>query len=260
MSPVEARYRVVRTKLGRHAAHAAFIVSALALLGTSKPRGWSVAATVAGPTQAPPGRALEVTIDSSAEPALRATDLATNPYGRSDTPCLARWARGAPRSCLLPPGAELGSVSVEGNCPGCSGECAPPSDTFVKATTSVTEVWRDVATGKMVATLPSHDEHWIATRFQVFVEGARFIQVKLDVIPTGGETTLFSEVQACRAGTGTDPRASCIFVVYDPKDAGKTNVEVVAEATGWGTPCPSAGSAPCAPPKTLRVDSLEIMK
>ena len=110
------------------------MASALALLATSKPKGWLVTAATKGPGIAATGRGLELTIDASAAPRIRTTGAVPSYEGARESPCLARWASGTSMSCLLPPGVTLDGVEIGGNCGGCQNGCPPPPGSFVNAT------------------------------------------------------------------------------------------------------------------------------
>ena len=247
-----------RAKAIDWAARGAFFVSVLALLGTSKPKGWTLQGTVEGTRTAPADRALEVTIDSSSEPRLRAHDLPKLAYSYDDrAPCPRTWAAGKKATCLLPPGATLDSLEIEGSCGGCSSNCPPPPGAFARASGAAVPVWKDVASTKLTAKLPSHPSSMIASSFIVKASGARFFEAKLSVVEkTVG--ILFSQAYACSfEGEG---RASCYFLVNDDIVKGKGEVDVVAEVTGWGTDCKQSDGGKCTPAGTLKIESLELGK
>jgi hypothetical protein len=245
-----------RAQLGRWSGRALFFVSVLALLATS-PKRWEVTATIDGPKRAPSHRGLELAIDATSEPDIV---IAGADGGGLKAPCLARWILGTRLSCFVPPDAVLTAVKISGVCPGfvCTGDCPPPAS--VKVTTTETEAWSDVLTSTLTATLPPHDLQHPETYFaesRVVVEGARFIKVKLEVTATGSSAPFFSKEQACELEpAGAGGLAACTFSVPCAKVAPGTNVDVVAEAKGWGTSCVNDVHVPCASPKTLRIDSM----
>lgn len=227
--------------------------SAVALVATS-PARWTVAGTITGPMTPSPGRALLVSIEASQEPRIQATGFPSTYNGTGFVPCLERLT-GGKMSCLLPPSAPLTSVDLRGTCSGC-GACVPPAGAFVKAESKDVDVWVDGDTSVTKATLPSHGSGFIATRFKVVVSGASFVTVKLVARPRGGGTPILDEEQTCERddGAGTT-NAACIFLIYDSSLGSVHDVDVTADATGYGT-CAAKG---CAPPKTLHVDSLAVL-
>ena len=243
----------VRTTASRWLARGAFFVSALALLGTAKPPRWTVEGTIAGPRIAPAtpaDQALVLAIESSGEPLVRASgSVPQNPYNGGGFPCASR------TRCLLPPGATLDSLTLEGSCGGCNGTCAPPAGAFIRATASFAPMFTDTAVAKKDATLPMHDTHWIVTRVTVTVEGAELATVDLHVETKAGQL-LSDQRLACRDNYGIK-HPICPFQLSDDLfKGGKTDVSISATATGYGT-CPGT---PCAAPHTLRVVSLELDK
>jgi hypothetical protein len=248
-----------RAKLVKWAARGAFFASVLALLGTSRAKGWSVEATIEGPKTAPAGSALEIVVDSGGAkhraPQLRAHDFPKTSY-RDEVPCANASPTLAKMTCLLPPSATLDAVEIEGYCGGCSGNCPPPADAFVKATATAVPAWKDVATKSMTTKLPSHQPAMIGSRFFVKASGARFFTAKLSVVEKN-VGILYNEEVSCNFER--EGHAGCYFLVYDNLVKGRGDVEATVDVTGWGTDC-KEGSTPCAPPGTLKVDSLEILQ
>jgi hypothetical protein len=234
-------------------ARGAFFVTTLALLGTSRPPRWTVEGTITGPRGAPEtpaDQALVLAIESSGEPLIRASGaLPPNPYNEGGFPCTSR------TRCVLPPGTKLDSLTLEGSCGGCSTKCAPPPNSFVRATTSLAPMSTDTAVAKKDATLPSHDTHWIATRVLVTVEGADLIVVDLHT-ESKDKQVLSDQRLPCRKEYGKT-QSACPFILSDDLfKTGKQDVSIVATATGYGT----CATAPCAAPHTLRILSLELDK
>ncbi len=229
--------------------------SSLALFATS-PARWSVAGTITGPTTPAPGRALLVAIDASQEPRISATGFPASSSGVSDAPCLDRLV-GGKMTCLLPPDAPLTGLELRGTCGGCK-TCAPPPGAFVRADVKETDVWIDGDTGATKETLPSHAKSSIASRVDVVVSGASFAVVRLVVRPRGGGLPIFNEERSC----GLDPAsakatASCTFLIFDSALGAVHDVDLSAEATGYGA-CAAPGKA-CAPPRTIHVDSVRVV-
>jgi hypothetical protein len=234
----------------------ALVVSLLAVLGTSKPAGWSLDAAIPVPATAKPDRLIKLEIESSAEPQIITTG---GPGTYSDshmTPCLDRWTKGRKLACLIPPSVTLDGVKIAGGCKGCDGSCPPPKAEFVRVTPTEVAYWTDTASSRTSASVPSHGKTFIATRFVVLVSGAGAAQVKYSVTdPTSGAVLTGGE-QSCRLETGS-PLPVCRFLVYDDVVKATPSVTITAEGTGWGE-CPSGATAPCASPKTFRIDSIRI--
>jgi len=245
----------VESRLSYWSSRAAFFASVLALLATSKPKGWVLPATLPATTTPAAGQGLKINIEASQAPRLAASGVASNPYNGADTPCLTPWAPGASQSCLLPPGASLTRVELEGECGNLSGACAPPAGAFVRVTTAETHTWSEVTTARLRKAFPDHPPSYIGTGVRVLVSGAEFISVVFTATPVGGGPPLQRETQACRPMR--DGKAIyCGFMVFDSALGSNKELDLVAEATGWG----ACGAAGCAAPKTLRIDALEISK
>jgi hypothetical protein len=239
-------------------ARVALIGSALAVMATSRPEGWKVEASITGPLRAAPDHALELSIVTSHEPTIHASGAPKGYADARSTPCLVPFAPGSPLVCPLPPGAVLDDVEIHGSCGGCKNGCPAPKGAYVTVTTRDAPVAKDSTSSRMSAELPFHDKKWIATRFEVIVQGAPLIQVELSVLDASSGAKLFDETQAC-AHSASAPAGSglCYFTVMDDSiPAPKTKVNVVAEATGWET----CAAEPCAAKKTLRIDSLGFAK
>ena len=230
----------------RRLANLVFFASVLALLATS-PRRWTMVATVTGPRTPAPPKGLAIEIDSSERPTVT---LHTASVSRHDElPCLGSWSMGSKLSCLLPPGATLDTVEIRGMCTGggCSGgPCAPPPGAFARVTSSETDVWDDVAKTTMTVPLPIHPAGFIASRFDVKTSGSDIAKVTFTASAHVGGARIMSEDQI-----GQD----LWFMVYDSA-VPKGDVDVTVEATGWG----DCKGAPCAAPKTFRIDSVTIAK
>jgi hypothetical protein len=224
--------------------------SSLALFATS-PARWSVAGTITGPTTPAPGRALLVTIDASEEPRISATGFPAS-FSGAEAPCLDRFV-GGKMTCLLPPGAALTRVELRGMCGGCK-TCAPPPGAFARADVKETDVWIDGDTSAIKETLPSHAKTMIASRVQVLVSGASFVVVRLVARPRGGGLPIFNEQQSCSLDA-TSTKASCTFLIYDSALGTVHDVDLGAEATGYGA-CAAKG---CAPPGTIHVDAVSLL-
>lgn len=234
----------------RWSARGVFLIAVLGLLATSKPKGWSLTAAMPAIVTSP-FHGLAVTIDSSAEPTLRAHGVSPT-YRGGAAPCLATWAKGAKTTCLLPPGAILDGVDIEGSCGGCKGGCPPPPGSFVNVSTAEVGVWSASTNWTIPAALPDHNKDFIATRFEARVSGAEYITVRLEVMTSPG-VNIFAEEQSCSRQT----YAYCMFTVMDSVVPPGTTASVTAFATGWGE-CRGAG--PCASPSTLKIDSLTVVK
>jgi hypothetical protein len=243
--------RWARLASSRGAASAVLVISLLAVLGTS-PARWRVSAVLAGPASATKGRGLDLVITSSLEPNITASGVA-KPFSRG-VPCLSAWSPATRVSCLLPPGALIEDVAIEGTCGGCTGPCVPPKGSFVTADSSEVDVWKDVVTSKGTFTLPSHGRDFVATTFEIDVDGADYVEVELEVSDPSSAWRLPLDRQSCRRHPSvTTP--FCTFLVYDsslPK--GSMSATLSARATGWGR-CAGAG---CAPPGTLRIVSIGV--
>jgi hypothetical protein len=235
----------------------ALVGSPLALLGTSAPKGWSIAATLPQTQQATGTRVLEVSIEASTQPSLRAT-AALNPYGQGDTPCLSRWASGRPLICILPPDTPLAAVTIGGPCPGgCSGKCVPPPNAFVRATAREVTGWKATSESRLALPIPNHRKGWTATIFDLHAGGAAFIRAKLTVTSKATGTTMLEETQVCRNMPGASAATDtyCSFLVSDSLLPSVADVDVVADVTGWGA---CAGDVACAAPGTLHIASLGL--
>jgi hypothetical protein len=228
----------------------------LALLGTSKHAGWAVTATPAHPNAARSDRVLEITVESSAPPQLH-TAQDTYATGDKDTPCLQHWSAGKPLTCVFPAELRLESVTAGGPCKGCDGKCAPPTDAFVRVKTREAMGWRDTKTFQLDTPLPQHAKDWIGTRFLLTTEGAAFIRAKFVVAPKGGGTPLFTDEQNCRLdqSSPTATRSHCFFLVSDDLVPRKIDAVATVEVVGLGL---CKDDAACAPPGTLRIESLRV--
>jgi len=225
------------------------VVALLAVLGTS-PARWSRSATLVGAPSAAKGRGLELVITSSAEPSISARGPA-KPF-TGGVPCLSPWAPATRVTCLLPPGTIIDDIAIEGRCGGCTGPCVPPKGAFVTAESTEVDVWKEVVTSKGTSTVPSHGRDFVATRFEVAVDGAEFIEVELEISDASTGARVQLDQESCRRDpSGATP--SCIFLLYDsslPKSP--MSVTLKATATGWGR----CGAAVCTPPGKLRVVSM----
>ncbi len=160
-------------------------------------------------------------------------------------------------TCLLPPGATLTNVSIEGSCPSsCSSPCPAPPIEHLTVTTSEVDVWRDdVRNAPVVVSLPSHAAGVGGTSFTVSASGAEYIQMTVKVVPHGGGAAVMRAEASCPFVNHITATASCWFNV-DDMAVTKGDYDIIADATGWGD-CGGA-PAPCTPPGTLRVDSVDI--
>lgn len=232
------------------------VAASLALIATS-PARWTVAGTITGPMAASPGRALLLSIDASQDPRIQATGFPSTSAETGVAPCLERFGGGR-MTCLLPPSATLTTVDLRGACGGCS-KCVPPPGAFVKAESKEVDVWIDGDTSATPATLPRHGKDFIATRFKVVVSGAQFAVVKFVVRPRAGGRPILDEEQSCtRDDASSTAKAACTFLIFDSALGAVHDVDVTADATGYGVCATSTGTA-CAPPKTLHIDSLAVL-
>jgi hypothetical protein len=247
-----------RAKAIDWAARAAFFTSVLALLGTSKPKGWTLTGTINGTHSAPPERALEVTIESSASPRLHAHDLSSYASSSADAPCPQAWPVGSKTTCLLPPGATIDGVEIEGSCGGCDSNCPPPQTAFARATAATVLAWKDVASSKTTMKLPAHAASMNATIFWVGASGARFYTAKFSVVdPKVG--LLYSTGAVCTIDS--QGHANTAFSVTDDIVKDKGDLEITVDVTGWGTDCkPPVAADACASPGTLKVEQLVLSK
>jgi hypothetical protein len=236
--------------------YALFFASVWALLGTS-PSRWRLSATVIGPSAASPGRGLELTTTSSAEPSVSVAGLKSTLSQR--LPCLSPWSPGTRVACLVPPGVTVDEVFIGDHCsPGCcSGPCVPPPGAYVNAESREVDVWKEAVSSKLTSVMPQHDRGSVGTGFKALVEGAEIIEVRLEVSPLSGAPVFYRLDETCRRdGAGPGP-LTCHFLVddgllpYRPLD-----VNIVAQATGWGR----CAAPPCKPPGTLRVLRIEVVK
>lgn len=238
------------------ASRVALVACALALVATSKPRGWRIDAVIAGPTTAPLPRALWLEIDATHEPTIRAKGQ-PNSYRGRDAPCLQTWSASTKKiSCLLPPGVTLDGVDIGQSCGGCADTCPPPAGAAITVKTSETDAWTDHAASSLGVTLPSHPKEFIGSRIAVTARGADFIEAKLDVTPRSGGPSIMSDTQSCEIESSAPTEATCTFLVWDSALAGNTDFDVVATLTGFG----ACGTPGCSAPKTLRVTSIAIVK
>jgi len=246
----------------QHASHLpvaqrlSLLACTLALLGTSKPAGWVVTAAPVQPNVAKTDRVLEVRIDSSAQPNLH---TAQDSYGAGnrDTPCFEHWVLGKTLTCVLPGDIPLESVTAGGACKGCDGNCAPPKNAFVRVKTRETTGWTETKTLQIDTPLPSHGKDWVVTRFLLSTQGASFIRAKFTVVPKAGGAALTKMEQLCRLdpSSKTAAMSHCMFLVQDDVAPTKIDVTASVEVTGWGL---CKDDAPCAPPGTLRIESLQV--
>ena len=239
----------MRARIQRAAPAIALVASTLALLATS-PARWSVTASATGPTTASPGRALVVEVTATHEPRIEIND-ATVSYPH-EVPCAAPFVAGAPRECLLPPGASFARVTMEGRCAtGCNAPpCAPPPGASVSAKTHETDVALDTASSMVSLPLPSHAKGMSGTWVSVGTTGDDFAEVALVVRAHGSPTTIAKlDAHACMP--------TCTFTIDDALVAGKgTTFDVEAQATGYE----ACAAAPCAPPRTLVITRVEVSK
>jgi hypothetical protein len=232
------------------AARAAFFASVLALLGTSKPRGWQLEAPIAGPKRAPPGRGLLLTIDATAAPHLRTTGGVPSYAEPRETPCSSSWSTSRPVTCLVRPGITVDAVEIRGGCGGCQGACPPPADSSLRVTSAETDVEHVTATATSRMTLPSHGKEKIATTFEVLVSGADAVEVRFRALPHGSQEALSTSTQACQP----DPsgRARCIFLLFDTELGGPSrDVDLFVDADGWSA---AAGKV-----RELEVEPIRVM-
>ncbi len=238
------------------ASRIALAACALALVATSKPRGWRIDAAITAPTTAPLPRALWLEIDATHKPTIHATGQPNSYQGR-DAPCLQEWStRRKSISCLLPPGVTLDGVDIGQSCGGCSGTCPPPPGAAITVKTSETDVWTDHAASSLGVTLPSHPKDFVGSRIAVMTRGADFIEAKIDVAPRAGGPAIMSDTQSCEIEATAPKEATCTFLVWDSALAGNKDFDVVATLTGFG----ACGTPGCAAPKTLVVTSIAIVK
>jgi hypothetical protein len=225
-----------------------FVASVLALLATSKAKGWSLAATVTGPTTPAATKALSLSIDASHASTIYAKGIPLTFSRGMEAPCLATFTPGKAMTCLLPPGATLDAVEIHGSCGGgCNDPCTVPAGAYGKVETKEVDVSIDGDTKTMPASLPSHGKGFIASRIEVKVSGASFAKAHMTVRPRGGGAALFDVEQTCAP--------TCIALVYDSSLGAVHDVDVTVEATGYEA-CATPG---CAPPKTFHIDSVSLM-
>ena len=235
-----------------------FLASVLALLATSKPKGWELAATITGPkSPSSPAKALSLSIDASHEPHIHAPSIPSTFAHATEAPCLETFLAGAKMTCLLPPGVDLDGVDLQGSCGGCSGACSPPPGAYAKVTVTEVDASIDGDTRTMPASLPSHGKGYIASRFDVRVSGASFIEAQMTIRARGVATgaPLFDSKKMTCDYTGAPSHASCIFLVDDAPFATVHDVDVSVEATGYD----ACAAPPCTPPKTFHIDSVTVM-
>jgi hypothetical protein len=235
-----------------------FLGSTLALLGTS-PARWTKTASVAGPLTPSAGRGLELTLSSDFEPELDVKGVFSSPFARGDIPCSSPWVPRAYVKCVLPPGATIDSVLIRGDCSGCRGPCVPPAGAFVTADSVEIDVWSDAAARTLPFRIPDHTVSFVATRFEILVQGADFVQLEALVVPRGASAPVFRERQSCRAKAGAPASAgaSCILTVHDTDLPTKPlDVDLRLEVEGHG----KCGTPGCKAPGTLRVASVTVLK
>ncbi len=249
------RLRRAAARLRFWAERGVFIASVLALLATSKSKGWTIHTTITGPTAPAATKALALSIESSHDVTIYSMALPPT-YGRGkEAPCLETFAVGVKRTCLLPPGAGVDGVEVHGPCSGgCNDPCSTPPGAYGKVESKEVDVSIDGETKTMPASLPSHGKGFVASRFEVKASGSSFIEVHLTVVPRGGGKTLFDENQACVLDA-TSKHGVCTYTVFDSVLGGVHDVDVNVEATGWD----ECTTPVCTPPKIFHIDSVKVM-
>jgi hypothetical protein len=232
-----------------------FVVSVLALLATSAPKGWVVGATITGTASPAPSKALALTIESSHDVRIVAASVTATYKHANEAPCLEPFVAGMKRTCLLPPGKTFDRIEAFGPCSsGCSDPCSkPPPGAYAKVESNETDVSIDGDTKTMPASLPSHGKGFIASRFEVKASGASFIEAHMTLVARVG-TLHLDETQTCDLD-GASKHATCTFTVMDSALGAVHDVDVTVEATGYEA-CAAPG---CPAPKTFHIDSVTVL-
>lgn len=234
---------------------ALFALSVLALLGTSRAR-WNKSAALVGPPTAASGRALSVLITASSEPRIFGSGVPSTGFGSDELPCLSPSLSGARMTCLLPPGAIISDVRIDGTCGGCTGPCVPPPGAFVTAKSAEVDAWKASVTSKLVTRLPNHASTSLATSVKVTTSGAEYATITLEATAVAGGPAVFREEHSARSEHGPPGEASAYFLIEDAVLGAPGDYSLVATATGWGR----CASSSCIAPATLRLVGTAVVR